>query len=125
MKEDIYYSKAYVISELLIKDSGSPINWDSGNFNRVGLAKEPYLLDLGKIEELGEICSSSVSDIIKMKQSLGLDYENLVIEINYLNGTESFLCAPAGKKIGSQAEIKRIVTVDGQNNIAEVVIYVG
>ena len=43
------YSKAYSLSELLIKDEGYPVNWDETDIERIGLASESYILDPSKI----------------------------------------------------------------------------
>lgn len=122
---DILYSKAYSVSELLIKDKGYPENWDENNFERVGLASRPYSLDSTKIIEFENICNSTAdpTKIQKLRNSFGLESENLVVEINYLNNTNVMKCEPAGKKIGTTARIKRIATLN--NKFLEVIVYVG
>ncbi len=122
---DILYSKAYSVSELLIKDKGYPTNWNESNFERIGLASEPYSLNSTKINEFEKICSSTTDStkIQKLRDSFGLESENLVVEINYLNNTNLVKCKPAGKKVGTTAYIKRIATLN--NNFVEVIVYVG
>ncbi|MCK4730664.1 MAG: hypothetical protein KAT28_05080 [Candidatus Aenigmarchaeota archaeon] len=124
IKSDILYSKAYSISELLIKDKGYPGNWEENNFRRVGLASEPYLLNSSKIAELEKICNSTnITNIRKLRESFGLMDENLNVEIKYLNGTGIGGCFPGSKIAGRSAYVKRICVLNDE--LAEVVVYVG
>ena len=124
IKSDILYSKAYSISELLIKDKGYPENWNENNFERIGLASEPYSLNSTKIIEFEKICNSTnLTKIQKLRDSFGLGNYNFVVEINYLNDTNVMKCEPAGRKIGKEVEIKRIATLN--KNFVEVIVYVG
>ncbi len=119
---DILYTKSYSISDLLIRDGGYPENWNSTNFDRVGLASEPYSLNLAKINELEKICNSSAK-IKKLKSSFGLMDEDLIIKIDYLNKTNVLDCSPESMRIGRIVSIKRIATLN--NNFVEVNVYVG
>ena len=124
IRSDILYTKAYLISELLIKSEGYPENWNKDNFERVGLASKPYLLDSAKLAEFNEVCNSTnITKIQKLKDSFGLERENLIVEIKYLNNTDVMECKPVGKKIGTTAYIKRMVILN--NNFVEVNVYVG
>ncbi len=122
---DVLYSKAYSVSELLIKDRGYPENWDENNFERIGLASEPYSLNSTKIIEFKKICNSTtnLTKIKKLRDSFGLGNDNLIVEINYLNNTNVMKCNPAGKKVGTTAHIRRIAILN--NKFAEVIVYVG
>ena len=124
MNYDVLYSKAHSVSELLIKDSGYPENWNSDNFGRVGLASKPYTLDSTKINEFKKICNSTnKTKIQKIIDSFGLENNNFVVEINYLNNTNIMKCKFAGKKIGKTAQIKRIASLN--NKFVEVIVYLG
>lgn len=123
IKSDVLYSKAYSISELLIKDEGYPANWNENNFRRIGFASEPYLLNSSKIIELEKICNSTnITNIKKLRESFGLMDENLNVEIKYLNGTGIGECFP-NKIAGRSAYVKRISTFN--NELVEVIVYVG
>ncbi len=125
VESDILYAKAYQVSELLIKDKGYPANWNETNFDRIGLVSEHHLLNQSKINEFEKICSSTtdLAKIQRLRDSFGLESENLVVEINYLNNTNVIKCKPTGKKVGTTAYIKRIATLN--NNFVEVKVYVG
>ena len=125
ISSDVWYSKAYSVSELLIKDSGYPKDWDETNFERIGLASEPYSLNSTKINEFEKICNSTtnLTKIQKFRDSFGLENNNLVVEINYLNNTNIIKCKPTGEKVGATARIKRIATLN--NKLVEVIVYVG
>lgn len=122
---DVLYSKAYSVSELLIKDKGCPDYWNETNFERIGLANKPYSLNPAKVIEFEKICNSTtnLTKIQKLRDSFGLETENLVVEINYLNNTNVIRCEPAGKKVGTTAYIKRIATLN--NEFVEVIVYIG
>ncbi len=124
IKSDVLYSKAYSISELLIKDEGHPSNWDENNFKRIGLASEPYRLNSLKLTELEKICNSTnIANIKKFRESFGLMDNNLNIEINYINGTLIEDYYPGNKIAGRSAYVKRICVLNDE--LVEVIVYVG
>lgn len=124
IKSDLLYAKAYQVSELLIKSPGYPKDWNSTNFERVGLISEPYLLEQSKISELEKICNTT--NLIQNKKfldSFGLADNILSIDINYLNGTRVLECHPGGEILNRKASIKRISVLG--DSLVEVWIYVG
>jgi len=122
-QEDILYNKAFLVSEFLVKDSGYPKNWNENNFERIGLAIEPFLLSSTKINEFLKICNSTnITKLHKMKESLSI-IESLTIEINYINGTEIGYCSLGGLKIGKEGFIRRVAYLG--NNFVEVIVHVG
>src|SRR3989338_65604 len=42
-------AKAFQVSDVLIKSSGAPSNWDSTNVNVIGLASEDRVIDADKV----------------------------------------------------------------------------
>jgi len=124
IKSDVLYSKAYSISELLIKDEGYPANWKEDNFNRIGLASEPYSLNSSKLVELEKICNSTnITNIKKLRESFGLVDENFNIEINYINGTPVGNYFPGNKIAGRSAYVKRIGNLNDE--LVEMTVNVG
>jgi hypothetical protein len=124
------YSKAYTISELMLKDSGYPDDWNPENVERIGLASAPYELNATKINRLSLMCSPfNESAKIRLLNSTGLTDEMLAFTITYLNGTTILSCSPFGEAgINATlaqkrtAQMSRIVSFNRQ--LAEVTIYV-
>lgn len=124
------YSKAYVLSELMIKDSGSPEGWDENSIMRIGLASPPYKLSREKVSRMQNMCNSSSNDTVeRLSKSCGIVDEVLAVNIDYLNGTRVMGCNPFRRDFESAyeksrfAKITRVATLDGE--IVEVTVYVG
>ena len=94
-------SKSYQYSELLLFDEGAPMNWedesDTQNIKRIGLSGgRRYFVDVDKIAKLNSICSNYQL----ARQKLGLENEDIVIEVSYLddtplNGLPKIICGPS------------------------------
>ena len=113
--------KAYQISEFLIKDSGKPLNWNSTEYKRIGLASTPYILRESKINALKELCNTTdETKIKKLSEAFGLDNNAFEIYINYLDGTNLVNCSFG--YVGKKGVIKRVAIFN--NNLVEVIVYV-
>lgn len=120
---DVLYSKAYSVSELLLKNKGYPDNWNSDDFERVGLASEPYSLNLSKIDELEEICNTTnLTKKNRFLDSFGLQNNNLMVDIIYVNGTQVLDCSMGPKPLERKAKVERLAELNG--NIVRVAIHV-
>jgi hypothetical protein len=124
-------TKAYIISELIIKDEGFPENWDEDNLKRLGLASNMLELDKRKLEELEKICNSkSLEKLERLRSATGLHNEDLSVEILYMNSTRDTAldCKPFGALAESPylqrrtAMIKRVAMLEGE--FVEVRVYV-
>lgn len=123
------YSKAYLLSELMIKDQGYPENWDESSVARLGIASSQYELSRAKIAKMQSMCDSpdtAVTD--RLLGSCGLADEIMEVRIEYLNGTSAMDCNPFKRDFenvyeGSRfAKMTRVATLEGE--IVEVTIYV-
>jgi hypothetical protein len=125
------YTKAYTISELMLKDPGYPENWNENSLQRIGLASEYYVINSTKLDLLRTLCDPLNPDSrTRLYNASGLSNEYLIIIINYLNGTSVMQCAPSGEaEIDAEylrkrtAQISRIATFN--KSIVQVNIYVG
>ncbi|MGC9310854.1 MAG: hypothetical protein ACP5E4_03995 [Candidatus Aenigmatarchaeota archaeon] len=124
-------SKAYVISELLVKDGGYPPEWSESDVLRLGIASDFYELNQTKISRLESLCEQfNEEKRRRLFNATGLEDQELEIDIYYMNLTPVLECRPTGntsmeaeylkKRV---AEIKRIATLEGE--IVEVIVYVG
>jgi len=79
VKNEIYRSESYRLSEILINDPGEPLEWhDVGGTLRVGLSnhtenKTNHVME-EKIERLGELCGV-VDGYSNVKKLLGASYD--------------------------------------------------
>jgi hypothetical protein len=125
------YSKAYTISELMLKDPGYPDDWNENNLERIGLSSVPYEINLTKLNQLKNMCSPyNLTSKQRLYDASGLYNEYLVITITEMNGTSLMQCSPSGETDTNAdylkkrtAQLSRIATVN--NRIVEVTIYVG
>ena len=93
MLSNVLYSKSVSVSELLIRDLGYPADWNSSNFERIGLASNPYILDPTKITELEKICNSSdLTKFKKLKKAFGLVDEDLSLKLIIWIQTAQMYC---------------------------------
>jgi len=125
------YAKSYTISELMLKDTGFPENWNENNIERIGLASEPYIINTTKLDHLRNMCNPlNQSSRNRLYNASGLANEFLIVTINYLNGTSILQCAPSGEaELNAEyirtrtAQVSRIATLN--KSIVQVSIYVG
>jgi len=123
------YSKAYLLSELMIKDQGYPQTWDENNILRLGLASSPYELSRVKITRMQSMCDSTNPAVIaRLLNSSGLPDERMMVTIEDLDENKVLDCNPFKRDYenlfqGSRvAKITRVVTLD--NKTVKVTIYV-
>ncbi|OYT43125.1 MAG: hypothetical protein B6U88_01830 [Candidatus Aenigmarchaeota archaeon ex4484_56] len=122
-KSNYFFSEAYRVSELLIKDEGYPNDWNETNVERLGLSSEPYILNNSKLTELDKLCDVlSLTKIQKIKESLDID-GLLAVKISYINGTNILNCDLAGGKLNRLSHVKRVAIYN--NSVVEVNVYVG
>jgi hypothetical protein len=62
---DILKSKALNSITILVEDTGEPSDWNPSNVERVGLAYEPYMLSINKINNLVSDCSLLDNFVLK------------------------------------------------------------
>jgi hypothetical protein len=123
-RTNILYSKAYQVSEFLIKDTGYSNDWNVDNYVRIGLASEPYLLNQLKINNLNVICDDkNATNVERLLSSFGLFGNSLAIEIRDFNGTSILQCYPGGRSLNLEVALKRIAVLN--RSFVEVVVYVG
>lgn len=125
------YSKAYTISELMIKDPGYPEDWNENTLERIGLASTPYEINSTKLSRFSNLCSQpDPLSRERLLNSSGLFDEYFIITMAYLNGTSVLTCSTSGETtLDSEylrkrtAQISRIVSLNNQT--IDVKIYVG
>ena len=85
--KDITRSKAYQVSEILLKDEGEPSDWNTkpiGNIKRIGLSGgQPFILNEDKITELYDLCTDNYEEVLGL---FGLEKNTLIINITDLDG---------------------------------------
>jgi hypothetical protein len=97
-------STAYQYSEMLLIDEGAPADWNTFPFSeakRVGFSTGiRYLLDIGKITQLSDLCRDPDVGYNIAKNRLGVDFaHDIVIEVSALDGSpvaggDVIICRP-------------------------------
>ena len=132
-------SEGYQMSEILINDPGSPINWDrvpADQINRAGLNDETKNLtnyiSAAKILQLKNLCNNGGYSNIKRWLGSDLDFSILITVYNSNTGAPEIFCPPevsCSCKPPSysiravNSTIKRFATVDS-NHFAEIILQV-
>lgn len=96
-RRDILLSKAYRVTGGLIKNPGSPTDWNyTGKAERYGLAVEPYELSLDKINEFGNSCNGSYRDV---KRKLGLNRSDFSVAMYNMSSSAQNEIMSCGQRI--------------------------
>lgn len=96
------------VSELLIKTEGLPKDWENNlnNIERLGLASNPRVLNVDKVNALSLLNYSQVKDSLDIQEYqlfLSIKSENISVTVGYLPNTKETL-----------SMIKRYAVLDGE-----------
>jgi len=95
--KDMSISRAYQISEILLRDEGDPKNWDDleEEIKRIGLSDgRDFFLSDSKITELNNLCNTDYQNILKL---FGIEKNIMVVNITNLDGESvvgGTVCSP-------------------------------
>ncbi|MFB6075670.1 MAG: hypothetical protein ABEK17_00860 [Candidatus Aenigmatarchaeota archaeon] len=114
-QRNILNTKAYRLTEIMVKTDGIPENWDSSNVKSIGLAESPNVLNSTKVGRFRSLCDNSYGKVIDMFRS---SYEENAISDFHFSlkmGGAGFEC---GRRIPKQASttvvsVKRRVIYNG------------
>jgi hypothetical protein len=115
-------AKAFQISEMLMFDQGWPTDWTGSTAKRIGLSEgSRYILNSSKIDNFVSLC---INDYSRVKNMLGLEYNNdIVIEIN--TGGTTKICKPAAVSTSrSKATVTRLGVDSSTKNISVMTVSV-
>jgi hypothetical protein len=121
-------AEAFQIANILVNDPGEPVNWDSTNVKRVGLANESTnmtnWIKLEKINRL-KIDSSRCLDLNSLL-SIERPFNVLIFDVNPSNGRRTLLAScmsPVLRIDQINATVRRYAVYDG-GRIAEIIVQV-
>lgn len=130
VRQTIIRSEAYRISEMLINDPGSPMDWNiDGEIKRIGLSdhskNKTNLLSEQKISKFNSSCDGGAG-YDKIKNLIGANHNFSIMLIEKLSKIR-INCAPA--ELGENAAlIKRLVVFDsdgdGELDYGELIVQV-
>lgn len=109
---DNMMTKAFQISELLVKDRGVPTNWNTNNVQIIGLAAEDRMLSEEKINYMKNLSINEAKSIFKIYDS------NFYLSLKNVNGSSitDYGSPFTGKKA---VNIKRYVLYKNASAILE------
>ncbi|UCD03572.1 MAG: hypothetical protein JSW73_03470 [Candidatus Woesearchaeota archaeon] len=118
VKETKFVETSNRVSELLIKTKGQPENWetDPDNVGRLGLASEPWVLDIDKVNATKYSLNYS-----QIKNSLDLDNYQFFLRVNSPSINVSIGNLP--NNIQNVAMVKRYAVLNDQTATVTVGIW--
>jgi hypothetical protein len=120
LRKEKIRSEAFQLSEYIINDPGSPINWDQGGaINRIGLSNIANLTNYISVSKVQRLQTSCTNNYNSVKAILGADYQ-FSISISDRGGISppsvSLYCAPSSFSTRTiNATVKRAVSFDNGN----------
>ncbi|MFB6088409.1 MAG: hypothetical protein ABEK36_01370 [Candidatus Aenigmatarchaeota archaeon] len=124
-QRNILNSKAYRLTEIMVKTGGVPSNWNTSNVKSFGLAKSPNNLNSTKVQDFRNMCNHSYGKVRDIFQSSNKGNEISDFHFSLKMGGAGFEC---GRRIPKSASttvvsVKRRVILSGTLRNLELVVW--
>ncbi len=104
-------SRAFHITDTLLKSQGYPENWSTSDVEVVGLAEYSHVLDSARITKFEELAANNYTHV---KNLWGIKKYDFYITLNTTNENRSFGIQPSDA--GFVVSLKRLVLVNETGN---------
>lgn len=125
-EKNILNSKAYRLTELMVKSEGAPKNWTLSNVESIGLVKSENVLNTSKVNEFENMCNNKYDNLRDIFQSSNNDntLSDFHVTIENINNDR----VDCGRRIPDTASvsvvsIKRRVIYRGFRGTLELIVW--